>query len=103
MKHEYVMYNGNHEVVGMAFVVDGKPAFVTRLFVLEKFRGQGHGRALLRLVCRDATRERKALLLSVEPDPGMDAHRLMNLYEEFDFFSLGDGVTMKRDISEDNK
>lgn len=101
MRPTYVMYNGksgdDRKVVGMATTIDEDPAFLTHVHVYPAHRGQGHGRALLRLVTRDADREHRDLMLAVHGDPDMDSHRLQNLFEEFDFYSMGDdGVTMKR-------
>lgn len=98
MRPMYIMFNGNHEVVGMATTINGFPAYLTHLSIERAHRGQGHGRALLRLVCRDADREHRDLVLVAHRDDAMDIHRLDNMFEEFGFFSMGDdGVTMKRE------
>jgi hypothetical protein len=59
MKSRYTMFNGKHEIVGFAFVVDGNPAQIEKIFVIGE--NQGHEEALIRAVCLDADREHKNL------------------------------------------
>lgn len=100
MKTTLTMYNGDHEPVGWIFTLGdtqyGMPVLITRLYVLDKYRGHGHGRALLRALCTQADRENKDLLLSVQPDPEIDESRLLSFYESFGFTALSDGTTMLR-------
>lgn len=72
------------------------PVLLTRIFVSPGVRGNGHGRKLLEIVCVEADREYKNLMLSVDPDPGMDWDRLIKFYMSFDFVLLNDDSTMLR-------
>lgn len=96
MKPVYIMYDGQHNIVGFAYTIDGRPALLTSLNVRSPYRGNGHARALLRAVCIDADREMRDLLLSVDPDPDIDSDRLVKLYESYGFVMLKDKQTMRR-------
>lgn len=103
MKETLIMYNGkkeNGDVAGFVFTLGdtpfGKPVILTKVFVIEKHRGHGHGRALMRAITNEADRETKDLILSVDPDPGMDFDRLVKFYESFGFTMMADGTSMYR-------
>lgn len=96
MKPTYSMFDGNHNIVGFAFTLDGNPALLTGVHVLPQYRGHGHGRALVGQVCRDADREHKDLMLSLDHDPEIDFIRYMNFFKDFGFTALEDGITMRR-------
>lgn len=98
MKPIYTMWSPKREVVGMALTEDGYPAKLIRLFVLKPFQGLGHGHGLLRVVCVDSDRERKHLLVSIDPEEGMDRQRLMNFFKAHGFVLTNDGTTMKREF-----
>lgn len=66
MKTVYTMRNGDREPVGFAFVEDGRPALLTQMLILDNYRGQGHIEALLRLVCLEADRERKDIIIDCQ-------------------------------------
>lgn len=88
MRSTYTMYDGNHQAVGFAFTTEltGRPVELSRLYVLPgSTRGKGHGRALLRAVCKDADREHKNLMIKLELEPEMDFARLITLFQEFGF------------------
>lgn len=97
MKPTYTMFDGNRNIAGFAFTMDGNPALLTGVHVLPKHRGHGHGRALVAAVCRDADREHRDLLLSIDPDPDMDFDRYLKFFTEFGFQLLEDGTTMLRE------
>lgn len=101
MKSLYTMYAYDHDsriVVGYAHVIIDKNehAHLTRVWVVPEHRGKGHGQALLRVVTRDADRERRMLETRVDPDAGMDFQRLVSFYAGHGFTMTGDGVTMVR-------
>lgn len=96
MKPTYTMYDGKHQVVGFAFTMDGNPALLTGVHVIPKYRGHGHGRALVTAVCRDADREHKDLMLSLDPDPDVDFIRYMEFFKSFGFRAEEDDITMRR-------
>lgn len=99
MKGIYTLYNGVRQIVGFAYTIDGEPGepvLLSRLWVLPEYRGNGHGRALLKWVTIDADREYRNLLLAVDPDQDMDFDRLVKLYSEYGFTMLEDGISMKR-------
>jgi len=61
-------------------VASSSMTVLTKLYVDPEKRNLGHGTALLRLVCRDADRERRHLGLNFEPHSGMDRERLKKLF-----------------------
>lgn len=97
MKPSYVMYDGNRNVVGLAYVTEanGKPAELTRLFVSPAHRGKGHGRALLKAITTEADREYKNISLTITPDADMDPTRLVVLFQTYGFEVQGNN-TMTR-------
>lgn len=63
-----------------------RPTYViTRVNVPERYRGQGHGSALLRQVCDDADRERVVLILEVSSYGDMDNEQLRRWYYRYWF------------------
>ena len=104
MKSTFVMYgfdDGKKVPVGFIMAIPGTkfydPTLLTSLYVQPKFRGQGHGRALLKAYLTQADREKKVVLLSVDPgEPGIEFERLVRLYEGYGFKLLADGTTMRR-------
>lgn len=103
MKTSLTMYafpDGKRTPVGFVFTLGdtpwGQPVILTRVWVMDRYRGQGHGKALLKAITNQADRENKDLLLSVQPDPDMDFNRIVKLYESFGFKMQNDGTTMHR-------
>lgn len=93
MKPAYLMYDGERHIVGLAYTVGENPVILTSIFVSPEERGKGHGRALLKAVCTDADREHKNVMLSVDPNPGIDRDRLVKLCLSFGFEHLIDDAT----------
>lgn len=103
MKTTLIMYgfpNGERAPVGFAFTLGnssyGEPVVVTKIYVIDEYRGKGHGRAIMRMLTQQADREFKDLLVKLEPDEGMDIDRLIGLGCEFGFRLSADGTTMYR-------
>lgn len=96
MKPVYTMWDGQKNIVGYAMTMGsdhwGEPALLTTLYVIPKYRGLGHGPALLKAVCKDADREHKDLVLSLHPDPEVDYDRYAEFFrkEGFEFVDQPD-------------
>lgn len=104
MKKTLTMYGAggmrSGEPVGFVFTMGdspwGEPVILTKIFVLEKYRNQGHGKALMAAILKQADREHKDVVLVVAPDPDTDFRRLVDFCESFGFKMLSDGLTMRR-------
>jgi GNAT superfamily N-acetyltransferase len=72
------------------FEVDKEYAVITRLNVMQEFRGQGLGSKLLKMVLDDADKEGVILLLEIAPSGTLTFNDLEKWYERNGFVWNGD-------------
>lgn len=58
---------------------------ITRINVMEQYRGQGYGTRILNMILEDADKEGKRLLLEPVPSGGLDQKELEAWYERHGF------------------
>jgi len=64
---------------------------ITRINVPDKFRGRGHGSALLQQIVDDADNERVIIQLQIYPSGPMDYQQLESWYHRYGFNNRPDG------------
>lgn len=109
MRHTYVLKQVNL-IYGLAFLMDftvtsDTPVWcLTRLWVVERYRGHHYGSILLERVIRDADREGVRLVLEVKPDDSADSSWVFSFYERHGFRPLDEGApyTLMRTPKKEN-
>lgn len=69
---------------------------ITRINVPRRYRGEGHGTALLKEILADADAEGADLWLDVSPSDGLDWGQLVAWYERHGFERVNEYGTMRR-------